>query len=68
MGESLLTQGTALYGVPDVQKVRQMVVQGIPLRRAARPEDIAYGALYLASDESSLVTGINLIIDGGAHA
>lgn len=68
MGESLLTQGAAIYGVPDVQTVRDMVVQGIPLGRAARPEDIAYAALYLASNESSLVTGINLIIDGGAHA
>ena len=29
------------------------------------PEDIAYGILYLSSDESSWVTGTELIIDGG---
>ncbi len=36
-----------------------------PLGRLARPLDIAYGALYLASDESEFVTGITLPIDGG---
>jgi NAD(P)-dependent dehydrogenase (short-subunit alcohol dehydrogenase family) len=37
----------------------------IPLGRMGYPEDIANGILYLASDESSYVTGIELIIDGG---
>jgi NAD(P)-dependent dehydrogenase (short-subunit alcohol dehydrogenase family) len=36
-----------------------------PVGRAGRPSDIAYGALYLASDESSFVTGHALIVDGG---
>ena len=36
-----------------------------PVRRAGRPIDIAYGALYLASDESTFVTGTALVIDGG---
>ncbi|MDP6108270.1 MAG: glucose 1-dehydrogenase [Candidatus Brocadiia bacterium] len=36
-----------------------------PLGRFATPEDIAYGVLYLASDESSFVTGAELVIDGG---
>jgi 3alpha(or 20beta)-hydroxysteroid dehydrogenase/cyclopentanol dehydrogenase len=39
-----------------------------PLGRFATPEDIAYGALYLASDESSFVTGAELVIDGGYTA
>ena len=37
----------------------------IPMGRLGQPEDIAYGALYLASDESSFVTGSELVIDGG---
>ena len=36
------------------------------LNRMGRPEEIAYGALFLASDESSFMTGTNMIIDGGA--
>ena len=39
-----------------------------PLGRIGTPEDIAYAALYLASDESSFVTGSELVVDGGATA
>ncbi len=39
-----------------------------PIGRVGQPEDIAYGALYLASDESSWVTGSELVIDGGFTA
>ena len=49
------------------------VVQGpferlIPLGRRGRPEEVAYGVLYLATDESSFVTGAELVIDGGRTA
>ena len=39
-----------------------------PLGRIGQPEDVAYGVLYLASDESSFVTGSELVIDGGRTA
>ena len=39
-----------------------------PLGRLGLPMDIAYGILYLASDESSWVTGTELVIDGGEIA
>ena len=40
-------------------------IGNIPMGRIGTAEEIAYGALYLASDESSYVTGIELPIDGG---
>ena len=43
-------------------------VDRVPLGRIGRPEEIAYGVLYLASDEASFVTGSELIIDGGRTA
>lgn len=42
--------------------------QDVPLGRAGRPEEVAYGVLYLASDESAFVTGSELVIDGGRTA
>ena len=43
----------------------EAALERIPMRRFARPEEIAYAVLYLASDESSFVTGAELIVDGG---
>jgi len=40
----------------------------IPLGRIGEPEEIAYGVLYLASDESSFMTGAELVLDGGLSA
>ena len=39
-----------------------------PVRRYGNPDDIAYGAVYLAADESSFVSGHALVIDGGLTA
>ncbi|PTQ55309.1 MAG: Oxidoreductase, short chain dehydrogenase/reductase family [Candidatus Carbobacillus altaicus] len=36
-----------------------------PVGRVGRPEDIAYAALFLASQEAGFITGINLVVDGG---
>ena len=47
---------------------REERTQRIPLGRVGTAEDVAYGVLYLASDESSFVTGSELVIDGGATA
>jgi cyclopentanol dehydrogenase len=42
-----------------------MMLARIPLGRVGQPEDVAWGVLYLASDESAFVTGSELVIDGG---
>jgi NAD(P)-dependent dehydrogenase (short-subunit alcohol dehydrogenase family) len=40
----------------------------IPMGRMGKPEDIAAAALFLASDETSFITGIDLSVDGGLVA
>ena len=50
------------------EEYRQDRMERTPLGRLGRPEDVAYGVLYLASDESSFVTGSELVIDGGRTA
>jgi NAD(P)-dependent dehydrogenase (short-subunit alcohol dehydrogenase family) len=41
---------------------------GIPLGRIGQPRDIAHAALFLASDESSFMTGAEMVVDGGFMA
>lgn len=48
--------------MPGVQK---RFIQGIGVRRIGRPEEIAAVALFLASDDSSFVTGHSMVVDGG---
>jgi NAD(P)-dependent dehydrogenase (short-subunit alcohol dehydrogenase family) len=56
------------WGLPDaeLQNFRTEFAKSIPVGHMGRPEDIAYAALYLASDESSYVVGTELVVDGGA--
>ena len=54
-----------LHGQPGVREKRTGLTL---LGRLAQPEDIAWGILYLATDESAYVTGSELVIDGGVTA
>ena len=58
-----MTEST--YSDPDMLAQR---LQSMPLGRIGTSEDIAYGVLYLASDEAAYVTGSELVIDGGYTA
>jgi NAD(P)-dependent dehydrogenase (short-subunit alcohol dehydrogenase family) len=49
-------------------QTRGMSPDHVPLRRFTRPEDTAYCALFLTSDEASYITGQVIIVDGGASA
>jgi NAD(P)-dependent dehydrogenase (short-subunit alcohol dehydrogenase family) len=46
-------------------EVNEFVVSQTPMGRAGTPEEIAYAAVFLASDESSFMTGSELVVDGG---
>ncbi|WP_027820666.1 SDR family oxidoreductase [Paraburkholderia bannensis] len=50
----------------DVHNFKSEFAKTIPVGHLGKAEDIAYAALYLASDESSYVVGTELIVDGGA--
>ena len=52
----------------DVAEGRKVLDALHPLGHVGEPDDIAYGVLYLASDESKFVTGAELVIDGGYTA
>jgi NAD(P)-dependent dehydrogenase (short-subunit alcohol dehydrogenase family) len=52
----------------DLDAARQAVGSLHPLGHMGEPDDIAWGAVYLASDEAKFVTGTELVIDGGYTA
>lgn len=62
MWDAMLGEGT------QREQIIKSIEAGIPLGHFGKPADVAYGALYLASDESNYVTGIELTIDGGILA
>ena len=64
---NVLSPGTidtgVFVGVP--QEVKDQFVSLIPMGRIGQPHEVATAALFLASDDSSFVTGIELFVDGG---
>jgi len=53
---------------PDPEAARNELIQEIPMRRLASPEDVAKAVLFLASDHASYITGTCLAVDGGLMA
>ena len=58
---------TMIDSAPE-RNIEEKLVKQIPLRKLAEPIDIANAAVFLASDESSFITGTELVIDGGLSA
>jgi 3-oxoacyl-[acyl-carrier protein] reductase len=51
----------------DYDQQRSKLVSSVPLRDISSPEDVANLALFLASDESRMITGQSIVIDGGGY-
>ncbi|MEW6442490.1 MAG: SDR family oxidoreductase [bacterium] len=73
MGERFVRKALKLYGMEvegdwDFEKAKPLATTAIPMQMLSEPEDIAYAAIYLASDESRLVSGTYILIDGAARA
>ena len=54
-------------GVDRINRMEQ-ITKDIPMKKMGEPSDVANAALFLASDESKYITGIELTIDGGLLA
>jgi NAD(P)-dependent dehydrogenase (short-subunit alcohol dehydrogenase family) len=57
------TPGTNTMKMDEAQK--QALVAGVPMKRWGKSEEIASAVLFLASDESSYMTGSTITVDGG---
>lgn len=72
MGERFLQSAQKLFGLDTVEwdpvVAKQIGAATIPLAMLCDPDDVAYAAVYLASDESKLVTGTYILVDGGSRA
>jgi NAD(P)-dependent dehydrogenase (short-subunit alcohol dehydrogenase family) len=53
---------------PNIGSIKDQLVAMTPMQRIGRPEEIASAVLFLASDESSFITGVDLPVDGGTVA
>ena len=56
-----------LAAVEDPKATTEMLVAKHPMGRIATADDVAWAALFLASDRASFITGVSLPIDGGRH-
>ena len=50
----------------DAGGMREQALAAVPMGRIGTPDELANAAVFLASDDSTYVTGIDLCVDGGA--
>ncbi|HZU09461.1 MAG TPA: SDR family oxidoreductase [Pseudacidobacterium sp.] len=64
--EELLEKRAAARNT-NIEQIRQELLQDIPVRRMATPEEVAAAIVWLASEQASCITGQTLLVDGGAY-
>jgi NAD(P)-dependent dehydrogenase (short-subunit alcohol dehydrogenase family) len=57
---------TAGLSAEMIPQLRKQMLENTPMRRMGEPAEVARAALFLASEEASFITGVDLLVDGGA--
>jgi 3(or 17)beta-hydroxysteroid dehydrogenase len=68
MGAQTFVARAEQHGTNDVDKARDVALASHPIGRLGVPKDIANGIVFLASDDSSFMTGSGMVVDGGVTA
>jgi 3(or 17)beta-hydroxysteroid dehydrogenase len=68
MGAQTFVARAEQTGTNDVDKARDVALSTHPIGRLGVPQDIANGIVFLASDDSSFMTGSSMVVDGGVTA
>ena len=68
MGAQTFVARAEQHGSNDVDKAREIALSAHPIGRLGVPQDIASGIVFLASDDSSFMTGSAMVVDGGMTA
>ena len=68
MGEQALAAQANRLGISDTDQLQKLSAEKHPIGRIAETQDIANAILFLASDDSAFMTGVNMPVDGGYTA
>lgn len=68
MHPAVIETPMADYGLQKAGRTKEQFARAYPLGRLGTPAEVANVILFLASDESSFVTGAELVVDGGLTA
>jgi len=64
--ETPIIERTAGLTAQMIPELRKQMVANTPMKRMGEPSEVARAALFLASEEASFITGVDLLVDGGA--